>query len=96
MPEQLPWNTKARESARAAVGEHDLQLTKDQIPILVSCMPVLHDALRSQIKHLAQGIVICKRRLVLCDLPELAVQPFDDIRRIYDFPNLRRVFEKGV
>ena len=85
MPEQLPWNTKAMESARAAVGEHDLQLTEDQIPILVSGMPVLHDALRRQIKH-----------LVLCDLPELAVQPFDDIRRIYDFPNLRRVFEKGV
>ena len=96
MPEQLPWNTKARESARAAVGEHDLQLTEDQIPILVSGMPVLHDTLRSQIKHLAQRIVIRKRRLVLCDLPELAVQPFDDIRRIYDFPNLRRVFEKGV
>ena len=77
-----------------AIGEHDLQLTKHETPVLISGMRVLHNALRSQRNHLAQGGVIRERRLVLCDLPELSVQTFDNIRRIYDFPNLDGVFEK--
>lgn len=91
---QLPWNTKRRESAWGAVGEHDLQLAEHQIPVLVSGMPVPHDALGCQIKHLAQRVVVGKRRLVFRDLTELSVQSFDNIRRIYDFPNLDGVFEK--
>ena len=67
---QLPWNTKARESAWGAVGEHELQLAEHQIPVLVSGMPVSHDALRCQIKHLVQRVTIGKRRFVLRDLPE--------------------------
>ena len=35
-----------------------------------------------------------KERLVLCDLPELAVQALDDVRRVYDFPNLNGVFKE--
>ena len=57
-------------------------------------MPVLHDALGGQIQHPAQGVVIREGRLVLRDLPELAVQALDDVRRVYDFPNLHGVFKK--
>ena len=57
-------------------------------------MPVLHDALGSQIQHPAQGVVIREGRLVLCNLTELAVQALDDVRRVYDFPNLNGVFEE--
>ena len=49
-----------------------------------------------QIQHFPQGIVVGKGRLIFCDLPELAVQSFNDIGRIYDFPNLRWICEKGT
>ena len=43
-----------------------------------------------------QRIIIRKTGLVLCDLPELPVQTLDDIRRVYDFPDLGRIFKKGT
>ena len=49
-----------------------------------------------QVEHLAQGIVVGKTGFVLGDLPELAVQAFNDIGRVYDFPNLRGICEKGA
>ena len=49
-----------------------------------------------QIEHFAQGIVVGKAGLVLCDLAELAVQALNDIRRVYDFPNLGGICEKGA
>ena len=94
MPGWPPWHTRARESAYGPVGEHDLQLTEHQIPVLISGVPVLHDTLGGQIQHPAQGVVVREGGLVLCDLPELAVQALDDVRRVYDFPNLNRVFEE--
>ena len=57
-------------------------------------MPVLHDALGSQIQHPAQGVVVREGGLVFRDLPELAVQALNDVRRVYDFPNLNGVFEE--
>ena len=78
----LPGYTISRGSPNAAIGEHELQLAKHQIPILVSGMPMLHDALRGQIEHPAQRIIVGERRLVLGDLPELAVQTFDNVRRV--------------
>lgn len=83
-------------SANSSVGEQDLQLAEHQIPALASSVLVLHDTLESQIHHLAQGDVVCDRGLVLCNLPELAVQVFDNVRRVYDFTNLHGVFEKGA
>ena len=94
MPVWPPWHTNARESANGSVGEHDLQLAEHQIPVLVSGVPVLHDALGGQIQHPAQGVVVREGWLVLRDLPELAVQALDDVRRVYDFPNLNGVFEE--
>ena len=94
MPVWPPWHTNARKSAYGPVGEHDLQLAQHQIPVLVSGVPVLHDALGGQIQHPAQGVVIREGRLVLCNLPELAVQALDDVRRVYDFPNLNGLFEE--
>ena len=88
------WHTRTRESANGSVGEHDLQLAEHQIPVLASGVPVLHDTLGGQIQHPAQGVVVCKGELVLRDLPELAVQALDDVRRVYDFPNLNGVFEE--
>ena len=96
MPVWPPWHTRTRESAYSPVGEHDLQLAEHQIPVLVSGVPVLRDTLGGQIQHPAQGVVVREGRLVLCDLPELAVQALDDVRRVYDFPNLHGVFEKGA
>ena len=55
-------------------------------------MPVLHDPLCGQVEHPAQRIVIGEAGLVFSDLPELAVEALDNIRRIYDFPDLGRVF----
>lgn len=49
-----------------------------------------------QIEHFAQGIVVGKAGLVLCELAELAVQALNDIRRVYDFPNLGGICEKGT
>ena len=96
MPRRPAGNNNARESAGGAVREHDLQLAENHIPVLAASVPVLYDALRGQVKHLAQGIVIGKGRLVLGDLSELAVQPFNDVCRVDDLPDLRRVFKEGA
>ena len=84
------------ESAHLAVAEHDLQLAEHHIPILAPGVPMLDDTLRCQIQHPTQRIVIGERRFVLCNLPELPVQTFDNICRIYDFPNLGRVFKESA
>ena len=89
-----PWHTNARESANGSVGKHDLQLAEHQIPVLTSGVPVLYDTLGGQIQHPAQGVVVREGGLVLRDLPELAIQALDDIRRVYDFPNLHGVFKE--
>ena len=94
MPVWPLWHTNARESAYGPVGEHDLQLTEHQIPVLTSGVPVLHDALGGQIQHPAQGVVIREGGFILCDLPELAIQALDDVRRVYDFPNLHGAFKE--
>ena len=49
-----------------------------------------------QIEHPAQGIVVGEAGLVFCDLAELTVQALNDIRRVYDFPNLGGICEKGT
>ena len=85
-----------RGSAHGPVGEHKLQLTEHQVPVLAPGMPVLYNPLGGQIQHPAQGVIIGEGRLALGDLPELAVQPLNDVRRVYDFTNLRRVFKKGA
>ena len=62
--------------------------------MLASGVPVLYDPLRCQVEHPAQGIVAGEAGLVFGDLPELAIQSLDNVRRVYDFPHLRRVFKK--
>ena len=94
MPVWPSWHTRTRESAYGPVGEHDLQLAEHQIPVLTSGVPVFHDALGGQIQHPAQGVIVREGWLVLRDLPELAVQALDDVRGVYDFPNLNGVFEE--
>ena len=96
MPSRPPGNPNARGSAYLSVGEHDLQLTENHVPILAPGVPVFHDPLGRQVQHPPQRIVIGKRGLIFCDLPELPVQTFDNVRRVYDFPNLRRIFKEGV
>ena len=49
-----------------------------------------------QIEHPAQGIVVGEAGLVFRDLAELTVQALNDIRRVYDFPNLGGICEKGA
>ena len=58
--------------------------------------PVFDNFSAGEIEHFAQGIVVGKAWLILCDLTELAVQALDDIGRVYDFPNLGRICEKGA
>lgn len=55
-----------------------------------------YDALRSQVEHLAQGIVIGKGRLVFGNLAELTVQSLDDIGGVNNLPDLRRIVEEGA
>ena len=90
MPSQSPGNPNARGSAHLPVGEQDLQLTEHHVPILAPGVPVLYDPLSRQIQHPPQRIVARKTGFVLGDLPELPVQAFDNVRCVYDFPNLRR------
>ena len=59
---------------------------------MASGTPMLYDSLRGQIEHPAQGIIVGKAGLVFGDLTELAVETLNDIGRVYDFPNLWRVF----
>ena len=91
-----PGKAKGRGSARASVGEEELQLTEHQVPILTPDMPVLDNSLGCQIEHSPQRIVVGKAGFVLGDLPELPVQALDDVGRVYDFPNLRRIFKEGA
>ena len=94
MPAQPSGNPVLRGSARLPVGEHDLQLAEYHVPILAPGVPMPDDPLRCQIQHPTQRIVVGERGLVLRDLPELAVQALDDVRRVYDFPDLRRIFKE--
>ena len=55
-----------------------------------------YDALRRQVEHLAQGIVIGKGRLVFGNLAELAIQALDDIGGINNLPDLWRIVEEGT
>ena len=96
MPFQPPGNSNARGSACLPVGEHDLQLTEHHVPILAPSVPVLDDPLGCQVQHPPQGIVVGEGGLVLCNLPELPVQTFNNVRRVYDFPNLRWIFKEGI
>lgn len=50
----------------------------------------------SQIEHLAQGIAVGTAELILGDLLELADQTLDDIGRVYVFPDLGGICEKGA
>ena len=89
MPSWPSEQAKARGSANGPVGEHDLELGEDHVPVLASGMPVPDDPLGGQIEHPAQGIIVGKAGLVFGDLAELAVEALNDIRRVYDLPNFR-------
>ena len=58
-------------------------------PVLSPASPFLCDIDHGQIQHPAQGVVVREGGLVLCNLTELAVQALNDVRRVYDFPNLQ-------
>ena len=96
MPAQPSGNPNSRGSARLAVGKHDLQLAEHHVPILAPGVPMLDDPLGCQVQHPSERIIVGKRWLVLRDLPELPIQAFDNVRRVYDFPNLRRIFKEGM
>lgn len=51
-------------------------------------MSVLYNALRGQIQHPAQGIIVGKAGFVFGDLLELTIDPLNDVGRVYDFPHL--------
>lgn len=93
----LPDGTLYRQgSAGGTSGEHNLQLTEYQVPVLASGTPASRDALGGQIEHPAQGIIVGKAGFVFCDLAELAVESFNNVGGVYDFPNLRRVFVEST
>ena len=96
MPPPSPRQTKVQGLARRPAGEHELKLAEDQVPVLAAGTPVSGDPLGGQIEHPAQGIVISEAGLVLGDLTELAVEALDNIRRVYDFPDLGWVFIEGA
>lgn len=83
-------------SASGTAGEHDLQLAEHQVPVLASGTPALRDALRGQVEHPAQGIIVGKAGLVLRDLTELTVEALNNVCRVYDLPNLGRIFIEGA
>ena len=81
-------------SYRLSVFKKYPQLIRHHIPVSANHRPVIHDILRRKIQHFPQRVIVRKRRFVLRDLPELSVQSFDDIRRIYDPPHLCRICKK--
>ena len=96
MPARLQGHFYSQRSADNVAREHDLQLAEQQVPVLASGTPASRDALRGQVEHPTQGIIVGKARLVFCDLPELTVEALNHIRRVYDFTNLRRIFIEGT
>ena len=92
-----PGNAKGKPgSGSQAVLEHELELGQNHVPISTSGGPVPDNFPAGQIEHPAQGIVVGEAGLVFCDLAELTVQALNDIRRVYDFPNLGGICEKGA
>ena len=90
----LPGNAKEKPgSGSQAVLE---ELGQNHVPISTSGGPVLDNFPAGQIEHPAQGIVVGEAGLVFCDLAELTVQALNNIRRVYDFPNLGGICEKGA
>ena len=75
---------------------HELELGQKHVPISTSGGPVLDNFPAGQVEHLTQGIVVGEAGLVFCDLAELTVQALNNIRRVYDFPNLDGICEKGA
>lgn len=55
---------------------------------------MLHNVLGGQVEHPLQEIIAGKTWLVLRDLPELTGENLNDIGRVFDLPNLRRIFVK--
>ena len=76
--------------------EPELELSQNHVPISTTDGPVFDNFPAGQIKHLAQGIVVGEPGFIFGDLAELAVQALDDIGRVYDFPNLGGICEKGT
>ena len=83
-------------SAGSTVREYDFQLAEHQVPVLTSGTPALRNTLRGQVEHPAQGIIVGKAGLVFRNLPELAVEALNHIRRVYDFTNLGWIFIEGT
>ena len=83
-------------SGGLAILEHELELSQNHIPISTAGDPVLDNLPAGQIEHFTQEIIIGKTGLVLGDLTELAVEALNDISRVYDFPDLGRICEKGA
>ena len=91
-----PGNAKRKPcSGSQAVLEHELEQGQNHVPISTSGGPVLDNFPAGQIEHLAQGIVVGEAGLFF-DLAELTVQALNNIRRVYDFPNLGGICEKGA
>ncbi len=89
MPPAPLGQPKEMGSADGSISEHNLQLAEHQVPVLIPGAPTLRDALRGQIEHPAQRVVVGEAGLVFRDLPELTVQALDNVRRVYDFPNFQ-------
>ena len=61
--------------------------TKIHLAVDAHGMPALRDA---------QGIIVGKAGLAFRNLPELAVEALNHIRRVYGFTNLGRIFIEGA
>ena len=83
-------------SGGLAILKHELELGQNHIPISTPGRPVLDNFPAGQVEHLAQRIVIGETGLVFGDLAELSVQALNDIGRVYDFPDLSGICEKGA
>ena len=70
------------DSGGLAILEHELELGQNHVPISTTGGPVFDNFPAGQVEHLAQGIIVGETGFVLGDLPELAVQPFDNIGRV--------------
>jgi hypothetical protein len=67
----------------------------DQAPILPATGPILGDVHGCKVKHLKQAVVAGEYRFAFGHLAELAIEAFDGVGGIDEFPYLARILEIG-
>ena len=92
----IPLTAKGFLLLRHAISVIYGELSVNHAPIHAPTRPFLRDIHRGQIQHFQQAVVRREHGFRFGDLPKLAVESFNRIRRIDQPANLLRKFEVGA